>query len=99
MGRFKRVGVVFKKRGWVIVTDTDVREGKSTGMLRTLLGISGIVSLAFGLIIAIWPGKTGIAVAGTLAVLVGIYALISGLVYLGVGIFGGLQTGWRRLGN
>jgi uncharacterized membrane protein HdeD (DUF308 family) len=62
--------------------------------VRVALGISGAVALIIGVVITFWP-KT--AAAG-LTVLLGIYLIVAGLAYLGIGIFSkGLSGGARAL--
>jgi len=62
--------------------------------VRVALGVSGAVALIIGIIIVFWP-KT--AAAG-LVVLLAITLLISGISYLGIGIFArGISGGSRTL--
>ena len=62
--------------------------------IRTALGISGAVGLILGIVLLFWPEKT-IAV---LAVFLGIYFLVAGVLRLGVGIFSrGMSGGSRAL--
>ena len=62
--------------------------------VRTALGISGAVGLILGIVLLFWPEKT-IAV---LAVFLGIYFLVAGILRLGVGIFSrGMGGGSRAL--
>ena len=62
--------------------------------IRTALGISGAVGLILGIVLLFWPEKT-IAV---LAVFLGIYFLVAGVLRLGVGIFSrGMRGGSRAL--
>jgi uncharacterized membrane protein HdeD (DUF308 family) len=61
--------------------------------IRAVFGISGAVAVILGVVLLFWPGKT-IAV---LAVFLGIYFVIAGIMRLGVGIFsrgigGGIRT-------
>ncbi|MCI0155407.1 DUF308 domain-containing protein [Leifsonia shinshuensis] len=61
--------------------------------IRAVLGISGAVAVILGVVLLFWPAKT-IAV---LAVFLGIYFVIAGIMRLGVGIFargigGGIRT-------
>jgi uncharacterized membrane protein HdeD (DUF308 family) len=61
--------------------------------IRAVLGVSGAVAVILGVVLLFWPAKT-IAV---LAVFLGIYFVIAGIMRLGVGIFsrgigGGLRT-------
>jgi len=62
--------------------------------IRTALGISGAVGLILGIVLLFWPEKT-IAV---LAIFLGIYFLVAGVLRLGVGIFSrGMSGGSRAL--
>lgn len=62
--------------------------------VRVALGISGAVALIIGVIIVFWP-KT--AAAG-LTILIAISLLVSGIAYLGIGIFAkGIGGGARAL--
>ena len=62
--------------------------------VRATLGISGAVSLIVGLLITFWPKSSAVA----LAFLIGIYFLIAGIAYLGLGIFSkGISGGTRAL--
>lgn len=61
--------------------------------IRAVLGVSGAVAVILGVVLLFWPAKT-IAV---LAVFLGIYFVIAGIMRLGVGIFargigGGIRT-------
>ncbi|KQR93160.1 MULTISPECIES: HdeD family acid-resistance protein [Microbacterium] len=63
--------------------------------IRTALGIGGVVALIVGILILVWPLKT--ASVGT--VIIAIYAIVSGLVYLGLGIFSKVRGLWSRIGH
>lgn len=65
-----------------------------TNGIRAALGVGGLVSLVFGLLILIWPGKTAAVVAAIIAV----YLAIAGLVNLAIGIFSRRVGGWPRIG-
>lgn len=61
--------------------------------IRAALGVSGAVAVILGVVMLFWPAKT-IAV---LAVFLGIYFVIAGIMRLGIGIFsrgigGGIRT-------
>ncbi|WP_394551876.1 HdeD family acid-resistance protein [Agromyces sp. MMS24-JH15] len=72
---------------------TDLNKG-TINTIRATLGIAGVVALIFGILITFWPDKTAIA----LAWLLGLYFLIAGIVYLGLGIFSrGISGGSRAL--
>ena len=62
--------------------------------IRVALGISGAVALIFGILITFWPKDSAIV----LTVLLGIYFIIAGLAYAGLGIFSkGISGGARAL--
>lgn len=62
--------------------------------VRTALGISGAVALIVGLMITFWPKNSAVV----LTIILGIYLLIAGIAYLGLGIFSkGISGGARAL--
>jgi uncharacterized membrane protein HdeD (DUF308 family) len=62
--------------------------------VRATLGVSGAVALIFGVLITFWPKDSAIA----LAFLLGIYFVVAGIAYLGLGIFSkGISGGTRAL--
>lgn len=66
----------------------------SINTIRATLGISGAVALIFGLLITFWPKDSAVVIT----VLFGIYFLIAGIAYLGLGIFSkGISGGARAL--
>lgn len=69
--------------------DTTVTNG-----IRSALGVGGLVSLIFGLVILIWPSKT----AAVVAAIVAVYLLIAGVVNLAIGIFSRKVGTWPRIG-
>jgi len=63
--------------------------------LRVALGIGGLVALIVGILILVWPLKTAVVVTAMIAV----YAIITGIVYAGIGIFSKTLGGWSRVGH
>ena len=65
--------------------------------LRMAMGVFGLLSLAAGIAIIVWPTKTAMIVTGIFAV----YVIVAGLVYVGAGFFSqGMAFGariWRVL--
>lgn len=61
--------------------------------LRIWLGIAGAVTLLTGLAIVLWPGGA----AQVLTVLLAIYTIVTGVVYIVAGIMGGQDAGWSRI--
>lgn len=66
-----------------------------TTVIRTAWGVGGLVSLVIGILILVWPGKT----ASVVAAIISVYAIITGLVYLGLGIFAKRYGVWARIGH
>lgn len=61
--------------------------------IRAAFGVGGLVSVILGVLLLVWPAKT----LGVVAIFVGIYFIVSGLVRIALGIFsrgigGGLRT-------
>jgi uncharacterized membrane protein HdeD (DUF308 family) len=76
-------------------TDTSPAAKSAVNGIRTFLGLSGLVALIIGILILVWPGKTAVVVTAIIA----IYAVVGGLVYLGLGIFSKSMGGWARVGH
>ncbi|HUH52891.1 MAG TPA: DUF308 domain-containing protein [Microbacteriaceae bacterium] len=68
-------------------------------LTRTFLGISGLMALVVGVLILIFPGQSGLAVMQVTAVIMAAWMLISGVVYLGLGVFSGSLSGKNRFWN
>ncbi|WP_248242172.1 HdeD family acid-resistance protein [Microbacterium kunmingense] len=73
---------------------TGTGEKSLTNTVRVALGVVGAIALIFGLLILIWPEKTFSVITWILAV----YAIIAGLVYIGLGAFSRERGGWSRIG-
>ncbi|MEI3866603.1 DUF308 domain-containing protein [Microbacterium sp. CCNWLW134] len=73
---------------------TGTGEKSLTSTVRVALGIVGAIALIFGLLILIWPQKA----FGVVTFLLAIYAIIAGLVYIGLGAFSRERGGWSRIG-
>jgi len=67
----------------------------STNVIRIVFGIGGLVAVVLGIMILVWPLKT----ASIIAAFIAIYAIIAGLVYLGIGIFSKRLGVWSRIGH
>lgn len=62
--------------------------------IRVALGVSGVVALIIGIVVLFLPRGTALV----LTTLVGIYFIVAGLAYLGIGLFAkGLSGGARAL--
>src|SRR5690242_2531917 len=61
--------------------------------IRAALGISGGVAVVLGIVLLFWPEKT----LAVLAIFLGIYFLVAGIMRIGIGVFsrgigGGIRT-------
>lgn len=66
----------------------------AVGTVRAMLGISGAVALLVGVLITFWPKDSALVIT----VIFGIYFIIAGLAYLGLGIFSkGISGGARAI--
>ncbi len=63
--------------------------------LRSAMLIGGLVSILVGVALLVWPQMS----ANVMAAILGVYALIAGLAYIGVGFASLDRTGWSRVGN
>lgn len=70
-------------------------EKAATNGIRTALGLGGLLSVILGILILVWPGKTAMVVAAIIA----IYAIVAGLIYVGLGLFSVGKGGWARIGH
>lgn len=80
--------------------ETIVIDGrKTTDMIRTVMGVGGLVALVIGVLILINPVESGAVMMGFVAIMFAIYMVVAGLVFLGSMIFSKTMGGWRRVGN
>lgn len=78
---------------------TFTAERHAVDSVRIILGVGGLIAVALGLFVLFAPNSSGkIALVAT-AMLLSIYALITGLVYLGTAIFSRTLGGWARTGR
>ena len=66
---------------------------------RVLFGVGGLIAVVLGVFVLFAPIASGKTVLLIGAALIGIYAVVTGLVYLGVAIFTKGTKGWSRLGH
>lgn len=69
--------------------------GSVGNTFRVGFGLTGLVTFLIGLAIMLAPGRTAVIVTAFIAV----YAVIVGVVYVGIGVFAGERGGWARLGT
>lgn len=74
-------------------------ERRAVDAVRTMLGLGGLVALVLGILILVNPVKSGAIVMQIVAVIVSVYMVGSGAVYLGSAIFSKSLKGWPRTGH
>lgn len=68
--------------------------GRAVKSIRAGLAITGVLSIIVGILILVWPGRTAeVAVA-----IIAIWAIVAGLIYIGIGFFSRPLGGWSRVG-
>ena len=79
------------------MTDTKPSElfSNSLTVARVALGALGVLAVVFGILMLAVPRGVAVVIAAIIA----IYVLITGLVYLSVGIFTKGASGWLRTGQ
>lgn len=75
-------------------SDVDITRSATSG-IRIVLGLGGLIALVVGILILVWPGHTAAAVTAIIAV----YAIVAGLVYVGIAIFSRTRGAWSRVGH
>lgn len=75
-------------------TDIGVRANDT---VRTWLGIFGLLAVIAGVIILVWPAKTGAAIAGFGAIIFALYAVVGGIAYFATGIFSSSLSAGTRI--
>lgn len=76
------------------VLDSSQLTKSAVTAVRVAFGVGGVATLAIGLLITFWPGAT----ASAIALLLGIYWVITGVAYLVIAVSAkGLRTGSRVL--
>lgn len=63
--------------------------------IRVALAVSGVVALIAGIVLLVWPIKSGVIITAIFAS----YLIVAGLIYIGLGIFSGAKGGWARVGH
>jgi len=77
------------------LSESSTAKKSSTNVIRIVLGIGGLVALVLGILVLVWPLKT----AAIITILIAIYAVVAGLIYLGTGIFSKGLGVWARIGH
>lgn len=72
---------------------------KTTDLVRTVMGIGGLVALIIGVLILMNPVESGAVMMKFVSILFAIYMVAAGLVFLGSIVFSKTMSGWRRVGN
>lgn len=67
--------------------------------LRVTLGVIGLFTAVLGLLILLYPVKSGAIVMQVVAAIAAAYAIIAGIAYLGNSLFSKTLRPWARVGN
>lgn len=78
---------------------TAMQEGAAADGSRVLFGVGGLIATVLGLFVLFAPKTTAGAALLLIAALIGIYAVVTGLVYLGTAIFAKGVGAWSRIGH
>ena len=62
---------------------------------RVAFGIAGLGGVVVGLLVLLWPA----AVMSVIAIIIGAYAIIAGVIFLGIGVFGKDQSTSSQVGR
>ncbi|KIP52342.1 HdeD family acid-resistance protein [Leucobacter komagatae] len=83
------------------VTDTPERtvESRATDGARVLFGVGGLIAIVLGLFVIFAPKASAGVTLTIIAALIGIYAIVTGIVYVGTAIFARGVGGWSRVGH
>lgn len=72
---------------------------RATDGVRTVMGVGGLIAVVLGLFVLFAPGTSAKVATGVVAVILALYAIITGIVYLGSAIFSRTIGGWARIGH
>lgn len=84
------------------MTETDLLDDtrrRAVDAVRIMLGLGGLISLILGILIMVNPVKSGAIMMQIVAVVVALYMVGVGVVYLGAAVFSKSMKGWPRTGN
>jgi uncharacterized membrane protein HdeD (DUF308 family) len=72
---------------------------RARDLMRMVMGIGGLIALVVGVLILFNPVESGAAAMQIVAVVLAIYLVIAGIVYLGAMIFSREMSAGRRVGT
>lgn len=76
-----------------------VDERKAVDAVRIFRGVGGLVAVVLGALILFNPLVSGAVMMEVIAIMLAIYLVAAGVVFLGSMIFSKTMTGWHRAGN
>ena len=79
-------------------TEQDVLN-RATDGARVLFGVGGLIAIVLGLFVLFAPNTSASVALTLVAALIGVYALVTGIVYAGTAIFSRALGGWARVGH
>jgi len=72
---------------------------RTVDAVRIMLGLGGLIALILGILIMVNPLKSAAVMMQIVAVVVALYMVGVGVVYLGGAVFSKSMKGWPRTGN
>lgn len=78
--------------------EANVQNRASDGV-RIAFGVGGLVAIVLGLLVLFFPAKSGSVALQIVAAVLAAYALVTGVVYIGMSIFARSKGGWSRTGH
>jgi uncharacterized membrane protein HdeD (DUF308 family) len=76
-----------------------VAERQAVDGVRVIFGVSGLIAIIIGVLIMVNPLQSAQFFAAVLAVILAVYLVVMGVVYLGTAVFSKSLGGWARTGN
>ena len=86
-----------ERAGSNVLSGSDFLQRSSDG-LRIAFGIGGLVAIVLGLLMLFVPAASATTAAIIVGVLVGLYAIVTGIIYIGTSMFSRAMGGWARTG-
>ncbi|MBP6684326.1 MAG: DUF308 domain-containing protein [Leucobacter sp.] len=74
-------------------------EARATDSARVLFGVGGLIAIVLGLFVIFAPKASAGVTLTLVAALIGAYAIVTGIVYVGTAIFSRGVGGWSRVGH
>ncbi len=74
-------------------------ERQAVDGVRVMFGVGGLIAIIIGILVMVNPLQSAQFFASVLAVILAVYMVVMGVVYLGTAVFSKSLGGWARTGN